>query len=356
LPVANTGTSILLTREEILLDTHNNKITMGRSKQAPKRRRIDDEQAEKKAIQALLDVPQEQIEAAAAEATRSDIQDWPKVSFSDPKFEVPDWVTGLGISHSLPESHFKALKGLHETIKEQSSTAWTSWSGSPTDPRKRAFGFLPDTLGYQETTRSFLDISTPWKPEDEIAERQRNNRAAVVLKDIPTGAKDAIDYLCNYFGEQISDSSIKPYLSYSNLIAAQPNLHCGRHLLPAHVDHPLKDGFGVIIVTVGMAESGTVFIRDSTNTKGITMEVCEGQAYMLSDKARDSSAHGILAHKDGDNQSNRESLNLRFGLHDFTKTSSSQSLTKIPAHQVLQYWEADAAENTKEDNDRVPKV
>jgi hypothetical protein len=327
---------------------------MGRSKPAPKRRRIDDEQAEKEAIQALMNVPQEQVEAAAAEATRSDIEDWPKVSFSDPNFEIPDWVTGLGISHSLPESHFKALEGLHETIKAQSSTAWTSWSGSPTDPRKRAFGFLPDTLGDQETTRSFLDISTPWKPEDGTEERQRNNGAAVVLKDIPAGAREAIDYLCNYFGEKITDSSLKPYLSYTNLIAAQPNLHCGRHLLPTHVDHPLKDGFGVVIITVGMAESGTVFMRDSTNSKGITMEVCKGQAYMLSDKARDSCAHGILASKNGGHDSNRESLNLRFSLHDFT--GDSISLTKIPARQVLQYWEAEGANDVKEGSDQMPKI
>lgn len=85
--------------------------------------------------------------------------------------------------------------------------------------------------------------------------------------------------------------------------AAQPNLHCGRELLPTHVDHPKKDG----------------------------MEVSQGQAYMLSGMARDACAHGVVA-----SSGHRESLNLRFGLHDLEKGVNHPW---ISSSNVLHYWE-----------------
>lgn len=342
---------------------------MGRSKaMAPKRRRIEDETKEQEAIQALLSIPPEQVEAAAADATRNDIQDWPKVAFveEDRDAPLPDFVSGLGISHTLPKHHFEALQLLHETIKQSTKGTWSPWSGKIEDPRKRAFGFLPDTLGYQEQARELLDVSAPWKrktstteeaaekqtdgidDDDVNDERQRNNKAMVVLKEIPTGVKDAIEYICQHFRPSVPDteqgSSIKPYLTYENLIAAQPNLHSGRHLLPAHVDHPLKDGFGILIVTVAIHKSGTIFIRDHTNTKGITMLVKEGQTYMICDEVRNSCVHGIIADPD---DSDRESLNLRFGLHDYNGVSTKVKTPTGHADEV-------AASNITTDDANVP--
>jgi hypothetical protein len=307
---------------------------MGRSKPAPKRRRIEEEEAEKAAIQTLLNAPPDQVEAAAAEATRSDCETWPQLSLED-NAKVPNWLTGLGTSRTIVDPHFQALKDLHEEIKNQATT-WVSWSGSLQDPRKRAFGFLPNTLGYEEKIREFLDISTPWKTdEDGNEERIRNHRAMVVLKELPLGVSEAIEHICQVFSAGLDEySPLKAYLKYSNLIAAQPNLHCGRNLLSTHVDHPLKDGFGVVIITVGVVGSGKILLQDSTATHRMTMEVSQGQAYMLADKARDACAHGVLA-----SESHRESLNFRFGLHDFPAPTSNLQL--IPAQQVLKYWETD---------------
>ena len=39
-------------------------------------------------------------------------------------------------------------------------------------------------------------------------------------------------------------------VSLERLVAAQPNLHNGARHLPPHLDFPLHDGFGVVIVTV----------------------------------------------------------------------------------------------------------
>jgi hypothetical protein len=315
---------------------------MGRSKPAPKRRRIEEEEAEANAIQTLLNAPQEQVDAAAAAATRYASDVWPKLELElkdGDKVEVPDWLTGLGASTTLPPQHFQALQALHDKIKEQATT-WTSWSGSVQDPRKRAFGFLPNTLGYKEETRTRLDISTPWKEEDTTEERTRNHGAMVLLKELPPGVKEAMDYLCQTFSESLADSSsfLRDHLNYSNLIAAQPNLHCGRELLPSHVDHPLKDGFGVVIITISMVGSGTILLKDYKAANKMTMVVKQGQAYMLADKARDACAHGVLTTT---GEGHRESLNLRFGLHDL-KTSK---LSLISSRQVLQYWETNVDED-----------
>lgn len=313
---------------------------MGRTKPVAKRRRVDEEEAEQKAIETLLNIPQDQVEAAAALATRESCEHWPKVENDD---QVPDWLSGLGIATTLPSQHFEALKSLHEMVKQQAANKWTSWSGSKEDPRKRAFGFLPDTLGYNPEIRDLLDISTPWKEDDDDQgeeERQRNNKAMVVLEKLPDGTREAIDFLCDEFLKKISsmpknNKHCRTYLRYSNLIAAQPNLHCGRELLPTHVDHPKKDGFGVIIVTISIVGSGTILLQDFFDqNKKRTMEVLQGQAYMLSANSRDACAHGVVA-LDGQ----RESLNLRFGLHDLSRGDEHPI---VSSSDFLQYWETDA--------------
>mmetsp|Transcript_29962 Transcript_29962/g.45423 ORF Transcript_29962/g.45423 Transcript_29962/m.45423 type:complete len:327 (+) Transcript_29962:50-1030(+) len=320
---------------------------MGRTKdRAPKKRRLvldnenDASSLHKAAIDTLLETPTDVVEAAAAEATRSKSESWKEIPLSN-KNEVPEWLKGLGTSKKIADSHFQGLKLLHQTIKANvdGNNSWASWSGSNEDPRKRAFGFLPDTLGFQETTREFLDISTPWKDKkdsknvgiEDAEERSRNNRAMVVLENLPDSIKEAIQHVCELFSDFVPEE-FRSVLTYSSLIAAQPNLHCGRTLLPVHVDHPLKDGFGVVIVTVGIVGSGTILLIKSAEDTAVKMQAPEGYAYMLSDKARDSCSHGVLAHDDDDQ---RESLNLRFGLHDF----AMQGLPLISSQKVLKYWE-----------------
>ena len=240
--------------------------------------------------------------------------------------------------------------------------------------------------------------------DDDDDERARNKRAMVVLEEseVPTGAQEAIQNLCRQFRECLLSSmdnndrsntndnandddndndnendndyrhKLAQFLRYEHLIAAQPNLHSGRALLPVHLDDPRKDGFGVIIITIGMEGSGTILLRDAKGLKhGVAMRLEAGESYMLSDRARDACAHGVLA-DDGytDNTSNananatstripcseRESLNLRFGLHDFVFPYSSNgggsngngndgssnplvSLPVIPASMVLRHWD-----------------
>lgn len=125
--------------------------------QESKRRRL-----QAAAIAALEAIPQEDVENAAALATRSTIEAWPELSTRSDKSlseensgsattgvllkEFPCWLRGLGCSTTLDENHFSTLKQLHDLVKKN-APAMSSWSGSTEDPRRRAFGFLPGTLG-----------------------------------------------------------------------------------------------------------------------------------------------------------------------------------------------------------------
>ena len=201
-------------------------------------------------------------------------------------------------------------------------------------------------------------------------ERIRNKRAMLVLEksELPKGVEKAIKNICRQFRSSLlakkkdchtmsDDGSsnwdyrtrLAQFLRYEYLIAAQPNLHSGRALLPVHLDDPRKDGFGVIIITIGMEGSGTILLRDAKGIhRGIAMRLEAGDAYMLSDQARDACAHGVLADGFKNNShcsipfSERESLNLRFGLHDLAPPCSEgvvSSIPVVPSSMVLRNWE-----------------
>ena len=450
---------------------------MGRSKQSrpikrqriiqsgtheQQRKQIEEQEELAKAIEFLRATPPDQVEAAAAEATRLDLtrsDRWihllpppssttttavaifddaetsrsngdNKMTTSSPQSssdtaasidsstcsvytsKIPFWLRGLGFAR-LSSNDFLALQELHRLIKHNvssntsssssSSKEWASWSGSVDDPRKRAFGFLPGTMGYDPQIRNNrLDItmptvssqSQPPQPEEiRDEERAQNKRAMVVLdkSELPNGAVEAIHSICRVFREHLlsknndcnNDSGgdekhnddyrrkIAEFLRYENLIAAQPNLHSGRALLPIHLDDPRKDGFGVVIITIGMKDAGEILFRDSKALyRGVAMRLKAGEAYMLADRARDACSHGVLADysaeidsssREEESQvkirdvntnapfSERESLNLRFGLHDLAPNKSDSSndrnndkstepLNIIPASMVFRHW------------------
>jgi hypothetical protein len=428
---------------------------------------------QREAIETLLAAPDDAVEAAAAEATRLLIETWPQIDalvpiaatshskaatttaavafaattttltsgttsttdfatgIAQPQASLPSCFKGLAKCTLSPED-FEVLQDFNQAIQERAQE-WTSWSGSPIDPRRRVFGFLPNSfLGLSthsnednespmasdkdhigRTTSSWnwkdqIDVTMPLQQQQSTGnenntplkvlrqtqqeapekERQRNARAMVSLgengdedwllsniipKDTstkepkaklrPHQLRHAIFNLLDAFRPH-APSRVQPYLSLPNLVAAQPNLHCGRHLLPAHVDHPLKDGFGICIITIAMKGNAQLFLEESTlsssrssshqgeaASRGV-MSIHKGQAYLLSGPARNQCTHGVLAH---DDCSDRESLNLRFGLHgvilpqsenapsvqskeDCGTHMTSTKAEVISPDEVLQYW------------------
>ena len=102
-------------------------------------------------------------------------------------------------------------------------------------------------------------------------------------------------------------------LAPANLVALQPNAHAGNRHLPRHLDWPRHDGFGVVIVTVAVRGAGTV-VLESRSGDIVRFELPEGHAYCLAGAARHAWLHGVVGA-----DPERESLNLRFGLHSHAR-------------------------------------
>jgi hypothetical protein len=131
-------------------------------------------------------------------------------------------------------------------------------------------------------------------------------------------------------------------LRSKELIAHQTNLHNGAKHLAAHLDAPLHEGFGKVIVTVAIRGSATILLigkgdddddeeeedcvededekSDQQLRAAWKFQLNGGEAYVLSGSARNICLHAVLAN-DGGNGSgdDRESLNLRFGIHSTEK-------------------------------------
>ena len=117
------------------------------------------------------------------------------------------------------------------------------------------------------------------------------------------------------------------YVSLENLVALQPNLHNETQHLPLHYDTPRHEGFGVVIVTVGMAGFADIIIVDDgdagQSSKYYRFPVKAGDLYILSGNARNKCLHGVLSQ----NCKYRESLNFALG-----------SFKQFAASEIDRHW------------------
>ena len=305
---------------------------MGKSKQSrPKRRRIEEDNAgeqdtQKKAIETLKNLPSVEVEMAAEHVFREVVSKYPLLLCQSKKLiddDGPACFAGLA-KCSLSETSFATMKNLHELIKAKVSQNASSWSGEPTDPRRRAFGFVNGSF------RDLVDLSLPGTTHVS-EQRKKNSRASMSFDSndpLLSASKKVIEELQTKFGNKIHPSHHEKYLSFEEWIAAQPNMHGERLLLPAHWDHPSKDGFGIIIVTVAVKGNATIFFASHDENHFGKIEIQEGEAYMLSGPVRAACTHGVLATSPG-----RESLNLRFGMHGRVPNVDPKS------DEVTCFWE-----------------
>lgn len=237
-------------------------------------------------------------------------------------------VEGLIRTTTLPDSLRENLKDIHGFIRSSVSKLMP-WAGVGTDERRvRGLGLLgPDA--YKRLMQSDVQLraqeKTGWEAErDEDA----NHEAICVLEgEKLQQARSSADQLLECIQPNASQ---KEYLHTDQLIAYQPNLQQGASHLVAHLDYPLHDGFGKVIVTVAMRGNATIILIGPVHPlSGIQpawkFTLSEGQAYVLSGKARNQCLHAVIAEHHGPE---RESLNLRFGLH------SSQEAYD----EVVRFW------------------
>ncbi|KAJ1455392.1 hypothetical protein M885DRAFT_520326 [Pelagophyceae sp. CCMP2097] len=185
------------------------------------------------------------------------------------------------------------------------------WAGGSdaTDSRWRCYG-LP--RGAEQRLRdggvNFHSFET--RGADGRAQEEQRNWASCCDVEI----LDELDAaLCNVAASaaRAVGNAYPPGAGRDDLVALQPNVHAGAAHLPSHFDWPLHDGFGVVIVTISMQRSATVVLNDD-QAKEWSFNLDAGEAYALTGKARNVCSHGVLCDP---KVVDRESLNLRFGLH-----------------------------------------
>ena len=258
----------------------------------------------------------------------------------------------IGIGKFNVASNINGLKSLFYLVVFKVKGTGVTWGeGQDADPRRRMYGFMPrkrDALineGIQIQKFGAKDIqehedalklasvdlvfggdgvSSDTKNEERNGMSHTTN---ILLLDesILTALKSVTEIV-----HDLVPSQYKKYATIEQLVAVQPNLHNGASYLPAHLDFPRNDGFGVIIVTIGIRGSGEIILIDDGDeeedvTKSYSFDMEEGEAYILCGDARNKCTHGVLC----DNKSSRrETLNLRYGLHS----------AKYAHDEIDQYW------------------
>jgi hypothetical protein len=238
---------------------------------------------------------------------------------------------------------FALLLDLHKRISRQvpSGVTWGEVADEGEDPRRRRYAFLPGqrkklsesgitiqaegSVNKQEhnyTMSPQASIDIVWKHNGEITVTE-------TYLECSSDTYRALEKVTNHIQELVS-KTYKHFVTMENLVALQPNHHNGAKFLPAHLDFPRADGFGVVIATVCMRNikgSSVILIDDGDEGEmpmSWNMLLKNGDCYILSGDSRNKCRHGILSEENGD----RETLNLRYGLHS----------EEMAREEVDQYW------------------
>ena len=233
---------------------------------------------------------------------------------------------GLVVWRQLPLSLLQKLQQIHGTIQQHvakdNMVPWAGLGGDST--RLRAFGFTVDSL--KRLDQSAIRLHAPEKEGADAAADEVANRQAICTLDEDL-VRDATRDVCRLLAPAGLDPTI---FDPSQIVAYQINLHNGAPHLAAHLDFPLHEGFGQIIMTVALKSAATILligqaVSDDEDQPAWRFHLNQGDAYVLSDRARNQCLHAVL----GD--AHRESLNLRFGLH--TPQQAQE--------QILKHWPED---------------
>ena len=296
---------------------------MPRTKAEPKRKREDEP-----AAAAPVNVA-ELVEAAEIEAYETRISNGAS-RLHQPVDAMPE---GLVRTEALSSDIMGPLRALHELICRRLAGDLTGWGGvGDASGRRRGYGYLASS----SVAREHYECSHVMKEYEGIdAEKDRaaNRRASVLLAEdeLPPNLHDALAMLTELIRPSLP-SRYREVMTPMQLIAAQPNLHNGRRYLRPHLDEPMHDGFGVVIVTVAISGAANILIRsrpwDEARRDDLHFPLSPGEAYALSADARNVCLHGVLS----DEGVARESLNLRFGLHSAARGGPFSAWEEIDAH------------------------
>lgn len=283
---------------------------------------------------------------------------------------------------TLDETTFAALESLHGVVVERlrRDRRLTAWAGvSEGDGRQRGYAFLPPSMGrFGKTKLEQAGVkfhSANKTGRYAAADEAANWRSCVRLResDLSDDHRRALEAIAAKV-RAIVPSKYKKLADTAHIEAIQPNLHNGLDHLPPHIDYPLNDGFGVIIVTLSVKSDANILLLPdraacnenhgasmtkpslttprrhrnkrrtasraccSFSTKPYFFEVKRGMVYVLAGPARNNCDHGVVCslpatrfstERMNDNR-DRESLNLRFGLHSAHKGQPFYVIDEMP--------------------------
>ena len=277
-------------------------------------------------------------------------------SFDDPSDLDP--IEGLVKITHIPSELLQDLTTIHDHIKAVTRDRMVSWSGvgGEWDGRLRAFGF-PSRPTLRKLDASHVRLHAFEKTGTDAEEDEEANRASICILDDKqertirkggdengnSGAVRSLSVdpfnvahrLCNVINPTRAGIPLS-IANASQIIAYQPNLHRGARFLKPHMDQPLHEGFGKMIVTVAIRGGGATIVLLDKDENGTTEDgdkyqlswrfhLCEGEAYILTGRARNLCLHGVIA---DDPLGVRESLNLRFGIHSVAEAKA----------QIFDHW------------------
>jgi hypothetical protein len=299
----------------------------------------EDDNDNEASLQQLKRSEEMDLRRAAAEASVVEFDDRTGLPLKHAHF-LPDGmfdpIRGL-VKKRLPLDLFQQLTAIHNHIQQRVHPNYrVPWSGlNDGDTKVRAFGFMgQEALDRLDAAR--VRLAAPEKDgQDAIDDEVANRKAICILHDKENDLDigNITDQLVDTLNPSVS--GLDPdTVATNNLVAYQINLHNGCRYLPAHLDWPLHEGFGRVIVTVAIRGNATVLLiaGDTIMVGGEELQPAwrfhlqEGECYVLSDRARNRCLHAVVA---DDGNCMRESLNLRFGLH--TEKEAKEDIT--------QYWE-----------------
>ena len=265
--------------------------------------------------------------------------------------------------------HAHALRALFYMIVAKltrvGSGGGVTWGeGVDEDPRRRMYGFMPHQR--EALLRAGIKIQKEGAPDDREHEEalqwacvdfvfphrlkqdpQENSNISTDTLILDKSVYDALAAMTARV-HALVPVAYKKYVTMEQLVAAQPNLHNGASYLPAHLDFPRQDGFGVVIVTFGVRGMGTIVLIDDGDeddedkneeeggggSKSYSFRLEENEAYILCGDSRNKCVHGVLCRshgtdqEHGDDECRRETLNLRYGLHS----------PEYAMEEIDQYW------------------
>jgi hypothetical protein len=221
---------------------------MPKTKSAPKKRSLEETTTSAAPTEAEVAAL---VEAAEIEGLEKRIADGSCPCAGPGDDRLP---AGLVQAGALPTEIMEPLRALHATICHRLEGALTGWGGvSDQSGRTRGYGYLASSeLSVAHHARSHAMKEYVGAAAD--ADRAANRRASVLLADdeLPPDWDAALSALTDLFRPHVPER-YRGLVHPSQLVAAQPNLHNAQRFLRPHLDEPLYDGFGVVIVTVAIA-------------------------------------------------------------------------------------------------------